>query len=148
MKPLYTQHLSLSLQDIEKQLCLFYKEDNIENDLTTIFATKNQDPKITAQLIAEENLIIAGLPLVDAIFQEYDIEKKKEEGKKCSKGETICNITAPASILLSYERILLNLIQRMSGIATLTKQYVNQLNSSTIKILDTRKTTPGLRFFE
>lgn len=148
MKPLYAQHLTLSLKDIQKQLYLFYKEDNIENDLTTIFSTQTHNPKITAQLIAEENLIIAGLPLVDVIFKEHDVDKKKEEGTKCSKGEVLCHITAPASILLSYERTLLNLIQRMSGVATLTQHYVDQLNSSKIKILDTRKTTPGLRLFE
>ena len=71
-----------------------------------------------------------------------------KDGSVCYAGDILYELEAPASILLSYERILLNLIQRMSGIASLTNQYVQTLNSSTIKILDTRKTTPGLRLFE
>ena len=148
MQPLYTQHKNLSLQEIKKQLNIFCKEDKVHQDLTTIFTTKKHNPPITAHLIAEEPLIISGLPLLDVIFEPFGLVKNKDEGDGCSKGEVICQITAPAATLLSYERILLNLIQRMSGITSLTNKYVKTLNSPKIKILDTRKTTPGLRLFE
>ena len=148
MDPLYTQHLQLSKQDISEQLSLFYKEDKVAQDLSTLYATHQNDPHITATLVAEQNLVVAGLSIIDVMFKNHDIIKNKKDGDWCAPYENICNISAPASILLSYERILLNLIQRMSGIASLTNQYVKRLNSSKIKILDTRKTTPGLRLFE
>jgi len=148
MDPLYTQHTQLSKQDIIEQLRLFDKEDKVTQDLSTICATNKKDPHITASLIAEQNLIVAGLSIIDVMFEKHDVIKYKKDGDQCVPYENICDISAPASTLLSYERILLNLIQRMSGIASLTNQYIRTLNSSKIKILDTRKTTPGLRLFE
>ncbi len=148
MKPLYTQYHTLDTNYIEKQLQKFYKEDKTNKDLSTLFLTKNYNPNITALLIAEEELIVAGLPVANIMFKDYKIIKNKKDGEHCSAGDVICSISGPAAQLLSYERILLNLIQRMSGIAFLTMQHVNVLNSSKIKILDTRKTTPGLRLFE
>ncbi len=145
---LYTQHTKLHKSDVLEQLKLFYQEDKTNLDISTLYATRKNDPLITAALIAEEALIVSGLSIVDIIFENQTVTKHKQDGELCNIGETICNISAPASILLSYERILLNLIQRMSGITSLTHQYVRRLNSSNIKILDTRKTTPGLRLFE
>ena len=145
---LYAQQVSLKRCDIKEQLKLFYKEDQITQDLSTLYATHKNDPHITAALIAEENLIVAGLSIIDIMFENYIITKHTKDGQLINAGENICNISAPASILLSYERILLNLIQRMSGIASLTNRYVKILNAPKIKILDTRKTTPGLRLFE
>ena len=148
MKPLYTQHSTLPFDYIEKKLALFLKEDNIEKDLSTLFSTKTKDPQTTADLIAEEDLIIAGLPIINVMFKNYFIKQYKKEGDICQAGDILCSISAPASVLLSNERVLLNLIQRTSGIASLTNTYVKTLNSSKTKILDTRKTTPGLRLFE
>ena len=156
MKPLYKQQNTLSVVDIKKTLEIFYKEDKINHDLSTICCTSKHDPLTTAQLIAEEDLIVAGLPLFDIHFQPTNILNKTnqprkhtlQEGSVCHAGDVLYKIEAPASTLLSYERVLLNLIQRMSGIASLTNQYVQMLNSPNIKILDTRKTTPGLRLFE
>ena len=145
---LYSQHTILNKQDIEEQLNRFYQEDQTFHDLSTLYTTKNNNPYITAALFAEESLVVAGLSIIDVMFQKYKVNKHKKDGELCASGDNICSITAPASILLSYERILLNLIQRMSGIASLTNIYVKTLNSPTIKILDTRKTTPGLRLFE
>lgn len=145
---LYAQQTSLNHRDIKEQLKFFYQEDQVAQDLSTLYATHKNDPQITAALIAEENLIVAGLSIIDVMFEKYIITKHTKDGHLIDAGETICNISAPASILLSYERTLLNLIQRMSGIASLTNRYVKTLNSPKIKILDTRKTTPGLRLFE
>ena len=148
MEPLYTQQKTICSADIIKKLKTFYKEDKIQQDLSTICATRKKDPQTRAQLIAEEEMIVAGLPLFDIHFPQNNKTQHKQEGSACKPGEILYELEAPASTLLSYERILLNLIQRMSGIASLTNQYVKKLDSSTIKILDTRKTTPGLRIFE
>ena len=145
---LYSQHKTLNKKDIEEQLNIFYQEDQIYNDLSTLYTTNNNNPYITAALFAEEDLIVSGLSIIDVMFQKHTVKKHKKDGELCAGGDNICSITAPAVKLLSYERILLNLIQRMSGIASLTNLYVKTLNSPTIKILDTRKTTPGLRLFE
>ena len=148
MKPLYTQCSTLPLDYIEKKVKLFFKEDNADRDLSTLFSIQTNNHKMTANLIAEEDLIIAGLPIINVMFKNYYIKQYKKEGDICQTGDIICSISAPASVLLSNERILLNLIQRISGVASLTNTYVKTLNSSKIKILDTRKTTPGLRLFE
>ena len=156
MEPLYQQQKTLHVSKIKKKLAAFYKEDKTNHDLSTICCTSKKDPLTRAQLIAEEDLIVAGLPLFDIQFKSTNSTKNIDkvsknilkDGSVCYAGDILYELEAPASILLSYERILLNLIQRMSGIASLTNQYVQTLNSSTIKILDTRKTTPGLRLFE
>ena len=148
MEPLYTQQRTISSSDVVKKLERFYKEDKTQQDLSTICATRKNDPQTRAQLIAEEDLVVAGLPLFDMHFPKNKPSQHKKEGSFCKPGEVLYELKAPASTLLSHERILLNLIQRMSGIASLTNQYVKKLDSSTIKILDTRKTTPGLRVFE
>jgi len=148
MKPLYTQQSVLPIDYIEQKLKLFFNEDNIQKDLSTLFSTKKNDPQITAHLIAEETLMIAGLPIIKTIFKNGIITYNKQDGEICQPGDIVCSVFDHASELLSKERILLNLIQRMSGVASLTNKYVTKLNSKTIKILDTRKTTPGLRLFE
>ena len=148
MEALYKQQKTLCVADIQKKIEIFSEEDKIKQDLSTNYCTMKNDPRTRAQLIAEEDLIVAGLPLFDLQFQSKNIKENKKEGSICYAGDVLYELEAPASILLSYERILLNLIQRMSGIASLTNQYVQTLNSSTIKVLDTRKTTPGLRLFE
>ena len=148
MEPLYTQQRTISSSDIVKKLERFYKEDKTQQDLSTICATRKNDPQTRAQLVAEEGLVVAGLPLFDMHFPKNKTSQHKKEGSFCKPGEILYELEAPASTLLSHERILLNLIQRMSGIASLTNQYVKTLNSPTIKILDTRKTTPGIRIFE
>ena len=102
MDPLYTQHIQLSKQDISEQLSLFYKEDKVAQDLSTLYATHQNDPHITATLVAEQNLVVAGLSIIDVMFENHDIIKHKKDGDWCAPYENICNISAPASILLSY----------------------------------------------
>ena len=86
--------------------------------------------------------------LLNALDDDFKINIFAKDGTELRKGQKIAQIDGNARQLLKLERILLNLLQRLSGIASLTKQYVNIVESSGIKILDTRKTTPGLRLFE
>ena len=147
MKPLYTQQIELKKEYIKNKIDLFLKEDRAENDLSTAYTIKNEQ-KVFAELIAEESLVFAGKKIIDYIFRNSNIIFYKKEGGICKKGDIICQIEAPAPSILSNERVMLNLIQRLSGIASLTFEYTKQLKGANIKILDTRKTTPGLRVFE
>ena len=117
-------------------------------DVTTQFMNHSTTKLYTAHIIAEEDLIFSGSPIIEYIFKQHSTKQHISDGRPCKAGDYIYTITAPARTLLSYERIILNLIQRLCGITTLTAKYVQTLNSHTIKILDTRKTTPGLRLFE
>ena len=148
MKTLYTQHTSLPAKYLKLKILEFLKEDCANHDLTTEFSTLNNSPIQQAYLIAEQNLVFAGTPIIDYMFKNCDIHMKVNDGDICYQGDVIGSICGKAHLLLSNERVLLNLVQRLSGIASLTKEYINVLNNKEIKILDTRKTTPGIRLFE
>jgi len=148
MKALYTQHSKLTSQYIDKKLNDFLIEDHADADLTTRFTLLNKPSIATANIVVEQKLIFVGTDIIKRIFNDADINILVSEGAKCVPGDVVATIKGKSQLLLSRERVLLNLLQRLSGVATLTNQYVTQLNSSTIKILDTRKTTPGLRLFE
>ena len=148
MRPLYKQQTTLSAQYIQTKIDEFLIEDMAHQDLTTQFISNSPSQLCTAHIIAEEDLIFSGAPIINYIFKQYKMKQHIHDGTACKPGDRIYTITAPANLLLSHERIILNLIQRLCGITTLTTEYVNKLNSNMIKILDTRKTTPGLRLFE
>ncbi|MBW2217306.1 MAG: carboxylating nicotinate-nucleotide diphosphorylase [Deltaproteobacteria bacterium] len=105
-----------------------------------------------ATLLAREELVLAGLPVFKQVFNEIGsgIEFKDfyKEGDVVPATETVCFLTGPLALILKGERTALNFLQRMSGIATLTRQYVEQAGSSKVRILDTRKTVPGHRWLD
>ena len=111
-------------------------------------------PDITgkAKLLIKENGIIAGIEIAQLIFNEFDSNFKfeifKKDGDICKPSEIAFYVEGRAILLLQAERLVLNVMQRMSGIATQTNLYVKELSGLKTKILDTRKTTPGFRFFE
>lgn len=126
-------------------------EDRGHADITSFFVVP-EDLKATAHIIAKEGFILAGIPFVKEVFAAIDssINMKVffEEGAVIKKGDIIAEVSGNARGLLSGERIALNILQRICGIATLTNSYVNKLNGLHSKIADTRKTTPGMRFME
>ena len=148
MKSLYVQHTQLPLDYLNLKITEFLKEDQANNDLTTQISTLNNQSVQKAQLIAEQNLVFSGKQIINYMFQNCEIIMHMDDGDVCADGDIIATIQGTASHLLSHERVLLNLIQRLSGITSITQEYVKALNNSKIKILDTRKTTPGLRLFE
>ena len=148
MKPLYKQHHTLPEKYIKNKVRDFLKEDCADQDITSQATTHQNNNNIIAHIIAEEELIFSGTPIITHIFSNDTVESKKIDGEHCCAGDIIATISGAANSILSKERVALNLIQRLTGIATLTHQYVSTLNSTKIKILDTRKTTPGLRLFE
>jgi len=148
MKPLYTQQAELSEKYIQKKISEFLNEDKADLDLTTEAALLNHTKQVTGQIVAEEDLVFAGAAIIHSIFKKTNTQNLISNGQKCRAGDIIAIISGDAQLLLSRERVLLNLLQHLSGIASLTNCYVKTLNSKSIKILDTRKTTPGLRLFE
>ena len=105
-----------------------------------------------AQLLVKEEGIIAGIKIAKQIFEEFDTSIEFEQflldGDNVKKGEIAFNVQGSSQILLGAERLVLNVMQRMSAIATLTHKYVKALEGLPTKVLDTRKTTPLIRFLE
>lgn len=107
---------------------------------------------ITAKLIAKQEGVFFGKQIISEFFSLHDTQSKLEffvnDGDHVKNQTLICSIQSDQSMLLLLERSMLNIVQRISGIATLTHNFVKKLNTPSIKICDTRKTTPGLRFLE
>lgn len=126
-------------------------EDIGPGDATTA-ATIPEDAKADARIVARQSLVCAGLPIAERVFCELDpacrVERLCNEGESVSAGKTLARISAKARAILSGERTALNLLALLSGIATLTSQFVKQLAGTRAKIRDTRKTAPLLRALE
>ncbi|MER3328976.1 MAG: carboxylating nicotinate-nucleotide diphosphorylase, partial [Candidatus Kapaibacterium sp.] len=126
----------------------FLDEDSPNGDITTE-GTVNPESKIVAQLIAKDNLVLSGRNVVEAMFdRNTKIEFFFSDGDSVTNRDLIATIEGNAIEILRKERIFLNLMQRMCGIATITSTYVEIAKPKNVIILDTRKTTPGLRMFE
>src|SRR6185503_3851575 len=126
-------------------------EDIGRGDATTN-AIVSPHLKIRGEIIAKETGIIAGLDVARRVFLTLDeavsFETNSEEGEQITHGFTVAKLYGPARALLTAERTALNFLGRMSGIATLTKQFVDKVAGTPAKILDTRKTAPGLRIID
>jgi nicotinate-nucleotide pyrophosphorylase (carboxylating) len=127
------------------------REDIGEGDLTTdFFVSKNQ--QATARIIARERAIIAGTETAAEVFRRLDsaveIALLRKDGGEVHPDETVIEVRGPARAILKAERVALNFLQRLSGIATMTRKFVDAAANQHVKILDTRKTTPGLRVLE
>jgi nicotinate-nucleotide pyrophosphorylase (carboxylating) len=111
-----------------------------------------QNSQSKAILIAKEDGVIAGIPVAEKVFQIVSDKIKTkcfvDDGQEVNNGDLIMEICGPGIEILGAERTVLNFMQRLSGIATQTRQYVNKLEGLKTKLLDTRKTTPGLRLLE
>ena len=127
-------------------------EDMGRGDRTTQGLLANTLKTGEAQWICKEAGIIAGLPIAARVFQLLDAQAKfmptVAEGKWCDRGQVIAQIEGTLDALLTGERVALNLAMRLSGIATLTHCYVEKIADLPAQLLDTRKTTPGLRILE
>ncbi|GAB6182761.1 carboxylating nicotinate-nucleotide diphosphorylase [Thermodesulfovibrio hydrogeniphilus] len=143
---------------VDEILKLSILEDIGNGDITSeLIVPENCFAK--ANIICKQELVLAGMPFVKRLFQilkesyipqsqNIEIKEFYRDGDFIKKGEVIASIQANAKLLLAGERIALNLLQRLSGIATLTREFIRKVEGYNVKILDTRKTTPGLRFME
>jgi nicotinate-nucleotide pyrophosphorylase (carboxylating) len=123
-------------------------EDVGEGDVTTN-AVIPASALFLAELVAKEDGVVAGLEVAKRVFSQLDSRVEwtslAQDGDEVVAGQTIARLYGPGRALLTGERVALNLLQRMSGIATLTRHYVNAVRGTRASILDTRKTAPGLR---
>ena len=127
------------------------REDIGTGDITTL-STVNSRKKGRALAVAKDDFIVAGMDIFEETFKSVDqnIEVKKliKDGCPAKKGDILAEVSGSLSGILQAERVSLNLLQRMCGIATLTSQYVRAVRGTRAKILDTRKTAPGLRVLD
>jgi nicotinate-nucleotide pyrophosphorylase (carboxylating) len=141
----------LSANELARAVQAALAEDLGSGDITTL-ATVPADARSSAVLRAREPLVVAGLAFAEAAFRQLDaalhLELSAADGQRAAAGEILLRISGPARPILSAERVALNFVQRLSGIATLTARYVEAVRGTPAKILDTRKTTPGWRQFE
>ncbi len=141
----------LKQAELEQVVKSALHEDGAFNDLTTI-ATVVSDRRSRATLVSRESGVIAGVPIALEAFRQLDakvsIRVDHEDGSRVGPGTPILFVTGHARALLSAERVALNFLQRLSGIASVTARYVDAVRGTRARILDTRKTTPGWRRLE
>jgi nicotinate-nucleotide pyrophosphorylase (carboxylating) len=126
-------------------------EDLGRGDITSR-AVVRRGVKARGSFMAKQNFILAGLEVADAVFTTFDpylqIESSVGDGEEINAGKVFARTSGDAQILLAAERVALNFLQRLSGIATMTRAYVDAIAGTGARIVDTRKTTPGLRVLE
>ena len=136
---------------IDTLINLAFAEDLGEGDHTTLCSIPN-NALGKANLIIKESGILAGVDVAIAVFHKFDpeltIDVLIKDGAKVKPGDVVFTVEGKVQSILQTERIMLNIMQRMSGIATTTNKYVKLIEGTKAKVLDTRKTTPGMRMLE
>ncbi|WP_028785038.1 carboxylating nicotinate-nucleotide diphosphorylase [Thalassobacillus devorans] len=141
----------MNLLMLRRSLEMFLIEDIGEQDITSdVLFDKNMEGEI--RFLAKQTGILCGIDIIRTGFEMLDprveVELYKQDGNELHAGDEIARAYGNMASLLKGERVILNLLQRMSGMATLTRRAVKNLNSNHTRICDTRKTTPGLRMLE
>lgn len=143
--------MKLKPEYVEPILALSLKEDMGHGDITTDSCVSKKT-KAKARIIAKENGIICGVQLIKIIFDLFNKKTNiiihKNDGEVIKKGDLIVEIEANARLLLMIERTLLNFMQQLSGVSTISNLYANKLKKYSTKVLDTRKTLPGMRYLQ
>ena len=133
------------------QIGLFLREDLGRGDITTQSIVA-RNTRARARFVAGEKMIVAGLEAAEEVFLTLDSQQQLEafaaDGEQVEAGKVIARMVGFADVLISAERVALNLLQRLSGIATLTNQYVTAVEGTGAQIVDSRATTPGLRLLD
>ncbi len=141
----------LDMSIVEEIILRALREDMPMGDLTTD-STVPSDEVCSAALIAKEDGVVAGLEVFIRVFHLLDpqiyVERYVDEGAQVTRGTRLMHISGNARAMLKAERTALNLLQRMSGIATATHAFARELEGTSSKIVDTRKTVPGLRYLD
>lgn len=137
--------------ELDELMEMALREDIGDGDITTSSIVRTSQ-KATAQLSAKGNLILAGIDIFYQVYQRLDPDlefiKHFEDGDEINQDSIMGEINGEVAVILKGERVALNFLQRLSGIATLTHKFVSKVKSYPVKILDTRKTTPGWRALE
>jgi nicotinate-nucleotide pyrophosphorylase (carboxylating) len=145
------RHAWLEAAHVDREIRRFLAEDVGRGDVTSARVVP-KTARASADMVARQACIMAGLPLAKAVFLAIDPEVAVAErcldGERVAAGAVLAHVEGPAGPILAGERVALNLVQRLSGIATLTRAYVDAIAGTGACVSDTRKTTPGLRVFE
>jgi nicotinate-nucleotide pyrophosphorylase (carboxylating) len=143
--------VELTTAEIRRAVRAALAEDLGGGDATTL-ATVPPNARSVALMRVREPLVIAGIQFAELAFRELspkiEIKKLSRDGQRAEAGDTLLKISGSSRALLSAERVALNFVQRLSGVATATAQFADAVRGTPAKILDTRKTTPGWRRFE
>jgi nicotinate-nucleotide pyrophosphorylase (carboxylating) len=136
------------LEEVRRALA----EDRARDDVTTRLLGAAADAPSEARFVAESSLVVAGLPILTTVFRELDsrvvVTSDVTEGSLADAGTTLATARGSAGALLAGERVALNFLQHLSGVATVTRKAVEAVRHTAAKITHTRKTTPGLRLLE
>jgi len=143
--------VKLSAAEIRAAVKQALAEDIGRGDATTLAMVPAQ-LQVHAVMRARESLTVAGIGFAEEAFRQLSrrvrVEKMAVDGEHAARGKVLLKISGPAQAILTAERVALNFVQRLSGVATLTARFVHEVKETRAKILDTRKTTPGWRSFE
>lgn len=143
--------LPLDLKAVEKIVTLSLKEDIGKGDITTNLIV-NDKLKCLAIIKSKDTGVLAGNPIAELVFKRLDSRikyiQRKKDGDTINPNDIIAEVRGSVRTVLTGERLSLNFLQRLSGIATLSQKFVNKTKGFDVKIIDTRKTTPGLRILE
>lgn len=143
--------VGLPVQTVRKTVALALAEDVGQGDVTTRL-TVPESRRARGTFFSKQALVVAGLPVAAEVFRvlqpDYSWEAVVVDGTKVAAGQTLGTVEGKASTLLSGERVALNFLQRLSGVATHTRRFKEQIAGLKSELLDTRKTTPGLRILE
>jgi nicotinate-nucleotide pyrophosphorylase (carboxylating) len=136
---------------LDEALRKFLCEDIGTGDLTTLL-TIDDNQTAEAFIVAKDDMVLAGMPFVEKLFHLYDplinFNVHLQDSSSVHRGTALATVQGKVRSLLATERVALNVLQRLSGIATLTQKFVSATVDLPVKIVDTRKTTPGMRIFE
>lgn len=136
---------------VDKLIDLSFAEDIGDGDHTTLCCIP-EEARGKSRMIIKEEGILAGVKIAEEVFNRFDSTLKVEilinDGTKVKRGDVAMVVEGSVRSLLQTERLMLNIVQRMSGIATITHKYMELLKGTKAKVLDTRKTTPGMRILE
>ncbi len=136
---------------VDKLIDLSFAEDIGDGDHTTLCCIP-EEARGKSRMIIKEEGILAGVKIAEEVFNRFDSTLKVEilinDGTKVKPGDVAMVVEGSVRSLLQTERLMLNIVQRMSGIATITHKYMELLKGTKAKVLDTRKTTPGMRILE
>ena len=138
--------------DLDEFVRRVLAEDLGEGGDVTSKATIAEDARFTAEMNARQSIVVAGLEIAAAFFRALDdavqIEALADDGERVARGTTLMRLGGKARAMLTAERSALNTLQHLSGIATMTRQYVDAIEGTGAVLIDTRKTIPGLRVLE
>jgi len=144
-------HADIDESFVAREIRRFLEEDVGSGDVTTDRVVANA-ARAQGTMVAREACVVAGLPIARAVFHavgfSIDVHLAATDGDSVAAGTAVMRLEGPAAPILTGERVALNLVQRLSGIATITRRYVDAIRGTGASVSDTRKTTPGLRAFE